>query len=209
MARPLPRKRRVDGRTRLLDTAERMLDERGIDGVSLRTLTTRSGHRNASAVQYHFGNRVQLIEAVFQRRHAAVEARRAAILDALEASPPVEPRAALEAIVLPLAELLHDETGRRHLRLIMQGIAHPDFDVKEATYFGPTLARAVPHVLPLVAHLPRPRQLHRLRLGVLTVACALGEQARGIDADPSPRKPLAYERFVPDMLDAVVGLLKG
>lgn len=209
MARPLPKKRRVDGRTRLLDTAERMLDERGIDGVSLRTLTTRSGHRNASAVQYHFGNRVQLIEAVFQRRHAAVEARRTTILDALEASPPVEARSALEAIILPLAELLHDEAGRRHLRLIMQGVAHPDFYSKEATYFGPTLARALPHVMPLVAHLTRALQFHRLRLGVLTVVCALGEQARGMDADPPPRKPLAYERFVTDVIDAVVGLLKG
>jgi AcrR family transcriptional regulator len=201
-------KHQADGRTRLLDTAERMLDELGIDGVSLRTLTTRAGHKNASAINYHFGTRAQLIEAVFARGHAPVEARRHTMLDALEASPPVTPKAALEAVILPLAELLHDEAGRRHLRLILQGVAHPDFYARDVTDFGPSLVRAVPHVLPLVAHLRPGLQMHRLRLGVGTVVFALGEQARLIDADPQPRKPVKYERFVADLIDSIVGFLK-
>lgn len=80
MRRSANKKPQADGRTRLLDTAERMLDELGIDGVSMRTLTARAGHRNASAINYDFGTRAQLIEAVFQRRHATVEARLARML---------------------------------------------------------------------------------------------------------------------------------
>jgi AcrR family transcriptional regulator len=208
MARALKKKPEADGRTRLLDTAERMLDELGIDGVSLRTLTTRAGHRNASAVNYHFGNRVQLIEAVFQRRHAAVEARRNELLDALEAAPPVTPRAAIEAIVTPLADQLRDEGGRRLLRLILQGVAHPDFYAKEPSYFGPSLLRALPFVVPLVAHLSRALQIQRMRLGVLAVVFAIGEQARLIDAPAPTRKPLAHDRFVTDLVDSVLGLLQ-
>jgi AcrR family transcriptional regulator len=208
MVRVLKKKPVADGRTRLLDTAERMLDELGIDGVSLRTLTARAGHRNASAVNYHFGNRVQLIEAVFQRRHAAVEARRNELLDGLEAAPPVTPRAAIEAIVVPLADQLRDEGGRRLLRLMLQGVAHPDLYAKEATSFGPSLLRALPFVVPLVTHLPRALQVQRLRLGVLTVVFAFGEQARLIDAPAPTRKPLAHDRFVTDLVDSVVGLLR-
>ena len=50
-----------DGRTRLLDSAERLFAERGVDGPSLRDINTAAGQRNASGVQYHFGGRAGLL----------------------------------------------------------------------------------------------------------------------------------------------------
>ena len=47
----------MDTRERLLLTAEKLLGERGINGVSLREITREAGQRNASALHYHFGSR--------------------------------------------------------------------------------------------------------------------------------------------------------
>ena len=118
---------RVDGRTRLLDTAEELLDRHGIDGVSVRTVTKAAGHRNSSAVNYHFGNREQLVAAVLQRRQVIVEERRSALLDELEGAGTLDARAAVDAAVRPLADMLDCPEGRCYLRLLHQAANHPDY----------------------------------------------------------------------------------
>ena len=44
----------------LLDVAERLLAERGLDGVSLRRINTEAG-LNPAAIHYHFGSKSALI----------------------------------------------------------------------------------------------------------------------------------------------------
>ena len=48
--------------------AERLFAERGIDGVSLRQIGAAAGNGNNSAVQYHFGSKDRLVQAVFEYR---------------------------------------------------------------------------------------------------------------------------------------------
>ncbi|MET1006076.1 MAG: hypothetical protein ABWX96_11030 [Propionibacteriaceae bacterium] len=64
---------------RLLDAAEMLVAKQGL-GVTDRAIVAASGHRNNSAITYHFGNRQGLLDAVWQRRTARVERRRAAFL---------------------------------------------------------------------------------------------------------------------------------
>ena len=54
----------LDTRARLLDAAERLFAERGIDAVSLREVTRESGARNAIALQYHFSDRAGVVLAI-------------------------------------------------------------------------------------------------------------------------------------------------
>jgi len=68
-------------RTQLLDTAERLFLEHGLDEVSLRTIVREAGQKNQSALQYHFGGRNQLIAAILSRRAQQVEARRRVLVD--------------------------------------------------------------------------------------------------------------------------------
>ncbi len=52
--------------TSLLDAAEELFSERGFAETSLRNITTRAGV-NLAAVNYHFGSKKALIQAVFAR----------------------------------------------------------------------------------------------------------------------------------------------
>lgn len=170
------------GRVRILDAAEQLFDERGLDGVSLRTVTTASGQRNASAIQYHFGGREGLIEAVLMRRRDDVERERNRLLDELEQAGPVTPGAAIRAAVEPLVTLLADPGGRRYLRLLFQASVHPSFTGYQATAFASSMTRVVVHAGPLIDRVPVDSQIPRLRLGVRLILLALADKARTIDA---------------------------
>ncbi|GAA3894032.1 transcriptional regulator PsrA [Halomonas cibimaris] len=74
----------VDTTTRILDTAEVLFAERGFAETSLRTITGKAGV-NLAAVNYHFGSKKALIQAVFSRYLDPFTARFHEALDALEA----------------------------------------------------------------------------------------------------------------------------
>jgi AcrR family transcriptional regulator len=73
-----------DSREAILDTAERLFAERGLEGASLREISAVAGHRNHSAAQYHFGDRTGLVVAIVQRRLVTINARRLAMLAELD-----------------------------------------------------------------------------------------------------------------------------
>ena len=54
------------GREAILNTAERLFAERGIDAVSLRTINAEAGY-SVAALHYHFGTRDGLIRALLER----------------------------------------------------------------------------------------------------------------------------------------------
>lgn len=63
-------------RQRIMDTAEAMFLEQGIDAVSDRAILRESGQRNLSALKYHFGGRDGLITALHERRALQIEQQR-------------------------------------------------------------------------------------------------------------------------------------
>src|SRR3954462_1756002 len=60
--------------------AERLFAEHGIDGVSLRQVGAAAGNGNNSAVQYHFGSKDRLVQAVFEYRLPRMQERRALLI---------------------------------------------------------------------------------------------------------------------------------
>src|SRR3954468_22493511 len=109
---------RSGGREALLDAAAVLMDERGIDDVSVNDIHRLSGHRNRSALAYHFGSRDDVVRALVTRTMSAVDAERNALLDHLESvGTPMTPRTVFDVLVGPAARLLRDAAGRRYLRL--------------------------------------------------------------------------------------------
>src|SRR5207248_1431431 len=76
-------------RTRILDAAEELFMLHGFEGTSMRLLTAKAGV-NLAAVNYHFGSKDALIEAVFRRRLDPMNVARVAELDTLAATDTVQ-----------------------------------------------------------------------------------------------------------------------
>lgn len=72
-----------DTKSKILDVAEELFGEHGLDRVSIRDITDAAGV-NLASVNYHFGGKDKLIEAVFDRRLAPLNQARLEALDALE-----------------------------------------------------------------------------------------------------------------------------
>ncbi|MEU7878059.1 helix-turn-helix domain-containing protein [Microbispora bryophytorum] len=113
---------------RLVDAAERLFAERGIDAVSLREINAAAGQRNSTALQYHFGDRAGLLKAVLAKHRPEIEARRHQLLDEYEARRPLPPaqarRTLAAALVRPAAAKLADPDGGRAYLRVMEQLVH-------------------------------------------------------------------------------------
>jgi len=111
---------RKDTKNTILDAAELLMAEHGINGVSLREIL-RDANANPAALNYHFNSKDGLIQAILDRRGHAIRVRRLELLRALESTgttPTVTEF--VDAVVDPLTEFLHEEgePGRRFLRFL-------------------------------------------------------------------------------------------
>ena len=116
-------------RTRILDVAEELFMLHGFEGTSMRVLTSKAGV-NLAAVNYHFGSKDALIEALFRRRLDPINVARIAELDRLEAEAagrPLSPEAIIRAFVGPTLRLMEDtkEGGRNFIRLLGRTYTEP------------------------------------------------------------------------------------
>jgi AcrR family transcriptional regulator len=140
-----PVKPQHETRTRILDAAEELFMQHGFEGTSMRQLTARAGV-NLAAVNYHFGSKDALIEAVFKRRLDPMNAERVAALDALE-----KDGAALasvdiiRAFVVPSLRLIEDAKGggRNFIRLLGRTYTEPAKAVRAliGQMYAPTMER--------------------------------------------------------------------
>ena len=97
----------LDGRERLILTAEALFAQGGIEGVSLREIAAKAGQGNHNAVQYHFGSRSGLVQAIFDYRMLQMETTRGKMLEAAEAAGTLKDvRTLIEVILLPQLALL-------------------------------------------------------------------------------------------------------
>ena len=140
-----PVKPQHETRTRILDAAEELFMQHGFEGTSMRQLTARAAV-NLAAVNYHFGSKDALIEAVFERRLDPMNAERVAALDALEKGG--EPLASVDiirAFVVPSLRLIEDAKGggRNFIRLLGRTYTEPAKGVRAliGQMYAPTMER--------------------------------------------------------------------
>jgi AcrR family transcriptional regulator len=102
---------------RLLDAAERLIGDRGVDGVSLRAINADAGS-NVAAAHYHFGSKEGLVRAVLARRMSVLAEERYALLAPLEDDPTPSLRQVAEVFALPLYELSRRADGMDYVRFL-------------------------------------------------------------------------------------------
>ena len=145
---------------RILDITERLLAEHGVTGTSIR-LITDAANVNVAAVNYHFGTKRDLVQAVINRRIAGLEAGRAAALDALDEraarenrNPTVQELA--EALIAPvMKQALADDSGWPYFVRFISRLAWepgaeefvpPESSIRMFERIDRTLQKAVPHL---------------------------------------------------------------
>jgi len=118
-----------DTRERILDAAERLFMAHGYEGTSMRLLTTEAAV-NLAAVNYHFGSKEGLLQAVFRRRLVWLNGERLRLLNEMEAKAngaPLRPSQIVEAFFGTLLTMGEREElgGMTFLRLIGRTLTEP------------------------------------------------------------------------------------
>ena len=136
MASPRPARKGVpldatsaDTKTRILDAAESLFMEHGFEATSLRSLTSAAGV-NLAAVNYHFGSKEELFQAVLTRRLDPMNKERIELIDKLEreaGGKAIACERILFAMLIPALRLARDEErgGKNFLRLVGRAYADP------------------------------------------------------------------------------------
>lgn len=118
----------ADTKNTILDAAEKLFVEKGIEATSLRSVISEAGV-NLAAVHYHFGSKEALVRAVFSRRCESINEERLRTLDSLEAEAgdgPLLLEDVLCSFIAPAIRLSQDTPeGSRFMRLIGRMYAEP------------------------------------------------------------------------------------
>ena len=97
-------------RESILDTAEALFAQQGHDGTSMRQITAAAGV-NLASVNYHFGSKESLVQAVLKRRLEVLNRERLRLLDELETQAegrPLKPSQIVDAFFGTLLRLAAD-----------------------------------------------------------------------------------------------------
>lgn len=197
-----------DTRAAIVAAAERLFAERGLHGVSLVEIGQVAGQRNRSAVQYHFGDKAGLVEAIRRKHHASIDRRRTRRLDLLEARGEATLREFIEALVYPLAEeVLNADGGVAYVAFNASLVADPNFSplARQSTEQA-TPARLLGHIVRTARELPRELVGPRMRLVTGMLFHGLADEARMAARGPTI-DPARWDHFVRNLVDCIVAVL--
>jgi AcrR family transcriptional regulator len=153
----------------MLDAAESLFGEQGVDRVSIRDIT-EAAKVNVASVNYHFGSKEELIAAVFERRLAPLNAERLRLLDEIESTAgfggtPVE--SILNAFVRPALRCCEQNASDHSAfaRLLGRCLAEtrPEVEALLKEQFAPVSARFEKAIMKACPHLSRSDVYWRLK----------------------------------------------
>ena len=162
--------------TRILDAAEELFMQHGFEGTSMRTLTAKAGV-NLAAVNYHFGSKDALIEAVFRRRLDPMNAARIAELDRLEnaaGGAALAPEAIIRAFLGASLALIEDAKcgGRNFIRLLGRAYTEPSKPIRVliGQLYAPAMSRFKSAFERALPELPKEELIWRMHFMFGTLA---------------------------------------
>ncbi|MFD6897381.1 TetR/AcrR family transcriptional regulator [Rhodococcus sp. NPDC060086] len=199
--------RPVDGsKTRLLliSAAEKLVAENGPEGVSSRQIAAAAGQTNNYAVQYHFGSKEGLLDAVFAHRLQRVDAVRAELFDTVSSSggePSV--RRWLDVLLLPLADEVTAPESR-YVSFLARVFLYRFNEIP--LWFGggerpisPIAIRAAEMIRAQISYVPEAVRNRRMHVVLAQCLLALASFEQQLANGEAPDLP--FDVFVTDLLD--------
>lgn len=112
-------------RETIIEVAERLWGDLGLNGVSLRQIAAAAGLLNHASVQYHFGNRDGLLMAVFENRLPVLDVRREELwVEATRSGKAPDLRTLLDILYRPLMEMVDADGVHRYAAFLLQAMQH-------------------------------------------------------------------------------------
>jgi len=166
-------------RTRILDAAEELFMLHGFEGTSMRLLTAKA-EANLAAVNYHFGSKDALIEAVFRRRLDPMNAARIAELDRLEKDAggrTLTPPQIIGAFIGASLRMIEDAKtgGRNFIRLLGRTYTDPQKPIRAliGQLYAPAMERFKAAFERALPQMPRDELIWRMHFMFGTLAYTL------------------------------------
>ena len=164
---------------RILDAAEELFMQHGFEGASMRMLTAKAGV-NLAAINYHFGSKDALIEAVFHRRLDPMNVERIAQLDGLEqeaAGAPLAAEAIIRAFIGASLRMIEDARGggRNFIRLLGRAYTEPAKPIRAliGQMYAPAMQRYKAALERALPQMPREELVWRMHFMFGTLAYTL------------------------------------
>jgi AcrR family transcriptional regulator len=194
---------------RLLRAAERLFALHGIDAVSMRSIGTEAGQRNNTALQYHFGDKQKLIEAILADRMGSLNERRRAMLQQIRSDRcEGDLHRLVAALVTPFTDQLRDEAGGRYYVRFTAQLFSGGNAVELLTNRRPWTEAF--HVLvdlirACLADVPEDVMAGRLTLMASQLVHATAAKEYELADCDQRQRSTSVERFSRDLVDYVVG----
>ncbi|AJR25926.1 MULTISPECIES: TetR/AcrR family transcriptional regulator [Sphingobium] len=173
-----PRRHAIPAALRLIEAAEALFAERGIDAVSMREIAAAARCGDTNAVTYYFGSKEGLLSAIFASRAEKMEGVRGGMLDRLERQGRLDdPMALLGILFLPQLHLA-DGRGRHPYAAFMLHFATRYWSLNAGLLAqvrdkAPNLMRLMGHLTALVGHVHPDIARNRILLCNMMLQCVL------------------------------------
>ena len=108
-------------RRKFIRAAQKLYAEKSIDAVSLNQVTSAAGQKNRNALQYHFGSREGLIQAILDSHAGSVAELRNVYIQESQLDQLAPAEAAARALVFPVDQYLRDNPdGVYYVKILSQ-----------------------------------------------------------------------------------------
>ena len=197
-----------DTKSRILDAAEHLFMEHGFEATSLRSLTS-TANVNLAAVNYHFGSKEELFQAVLTRRLDGMNQERIDLLTKFEREAgdrTLSSEKILSAMLIPALKMARDEKrgGKNFLRLLGRAYADPAPFIRNflSEQYAQMIGRFKEAFMKALPHLTRQELTWRLHflMGALSYTIA-GTDALKLIAQAMPHEKdndeLLLQRLAP------------
>ncbi len=197
-----------DTKERILDVAEELFARQGFHATSLRAITG-AAEVNLAAVNYHFGSKEALLDAVFERRLTPLNRERQARLDAVQAvaateGRPLRAEEVLRALIEPTLRLYESGPGASSFILLVgRALSGSDELVRQTflQHMGALFALLLDLLGQALPQLPRNQLFWRLQFALGATGHALRWAGGGLELPGGFTQPPSVE----ELIDMVVG----
>lgn len=193
----------TETKERLLREASRLFARRGVWQVTVREITQAAGQRNVSALNYHFGSREGVLDAILTRHGDPTDVARGEHLARVGADAPT--LELVRALVVPYAAHLATPEGRDYLRIVAQLIQQFATWRVGAPGTGPHLIAILDILESRPEDLPAAIRRQRVVQMIMLMTASLAERARAVQSGRGVE--LDEPTFVENLAAVLVGIL--